>query len=338
MTSNKLRLALVGCGGIARAHLYGINHHAPRIEVVALVDSNIEAAKQMSERVDAPYFSSMAECFETVDVDAVDLMLPHNIHEWGVGEVYKAKKHLCLEKPISTDIASAERILQGARDAGIKLMVAEQAQYWLDVVRARELIDAGEIGEVITGRAMFYDPLGDFDPDNLPWRFNYEQRGGGITVDGGAHWIRPMRMMLGEIESVCAATSRHVPEMEGESLAHSLLRFESGVIGTFSAVHNTAPFGRSDDFRITGTQGEIVIEQGRTGRLMLYNNDHPEGLEVMSSFDSKLASYGVELADFASFVLDDTELAAPPEYAMGELRVALAMYRSVDSGTWENVW
>ena len=337
MTTEKLRLALVGCGGIARAHLYGIQHYAPRIEVVALVDSNIDSALALKERVDVPCFATMAECFESVDVDAVDLMLPHNIHEWGANEVYKAQKHLCLEKPISADIESAERILQGAQDAGIKLMVAEQAQYWMEIVRARELIDEGEIGEVITGRAMFYDPVTPVDPDNLPWRYNYEQRGGGIAIDGGAHWIRPMRMMLGEIESVSATTSRHIPEMEGESLVHSLLRFESGVIGTFSALHNMAPFGRSDDFRITGTEGEIVIEQGREGRLMLYNQKHTSGLEIMSSWESKLTSYGAELADFASFVLDDTPPAAPPEYAMGELRAAKAMYRSAESGQWETV-
>ena len=338
MTADVLRLALVGCGGIARAHWYGIQNHAPQIEVTAVVDSNENAAKEFAERVDAPAFTSINECVNQADVDAIDLMLPHHLHEWGAFETYKAGKHLCLEKPIAMDVVTAEHILQGAKDAGVKLMVAEQAQYWMDVVKTRELIDAGEIGEVITGKATFYDPLRPFNAHELPWRFRLAESGGGISIDGGAHWIRPMRMMLGEIKEVIAATTRHIPEMEGESLAHALLLFESGVLGTFQAIQSTGTTGPIEDFRITGTRGEIVIQRGRDGKLMLYNADHPAGTAIMSSFDTKAASYGVELADFASHVLEDTELAAPPEYALGELRTALAMYRSARSGHWESVW
>lgn len=338
MAETVLKLAMVGCGGIARAHWNGIQRHAPRIDVRAVVDVNEKAAKAFAESVGAKPYASLERCVREADVDAVDLMLPHHLHEWGVHVCYEAKKHVVLEKPIAMDVLTAERILNGAKQAGVKLMVAEQAQYWMDVVEARVLIDQGAIGDVVTGKACFYDPLRAFDSDNLPWRFSLAKSGGGISIDGGAHWIRPMRMMLGEINEVVAATARFIPEMEGESIAQAILRFESGVIGTFQAIQSTGALAPIEDFRITGTKGEIVIERGREGRLMLYNEDHPTGKNVMSAFESKAASYGVELADFASFVLDDTALAAPPEYALGELRTAIAMYRSVSTGRWEKVW
>ena len=338
MSDTQLKLALVGCGMIANAHWHGIQNHAPRIKVAAVVDVNETAAKEFGSKVGAPHYTSLERCLASADVDAVDLMLPHHLHESGSMLCYRAKKHLLLEKPIAPDVLTAERILKGAKTANVKLMVAEQAQYWMDVVKARGLIDEGEIGEVISGRAAFYDPLKEFDPSNLPWRFSLAKSGGGISIDGGAHWIRPMRMMLGEIDEVVASTSRHVDEMEGETLAHAILRFESGVLGTFQAIQSTGRLGPIEDFRITGTKGEIVIERGRRGRLMLYNEAHPGGMVVMSAFDSKAASYGVELADFANHVLDNTDLAAPPEYALGELRTAVAMYRSVRTRTWEKVW
>ena len=271
-------------------------------------------------------------------IDAVDLMLPHDLHEWGTSVCYQAKKHVVLEKPIAMDVLTAERILAGAKEAGIKLMVAEQAQYWTDVVKARELMDEGAIGEIVTGKACFYDPAKKFEEGNLPWRFRLSRSGGGVSIDGGAHWIRPMRMMFGEIHSVVAATYRFIPEMEGESLSHAILKFDSGLFGTFQTFQNPGVVGPVDDFRVSGTEGEIIIERGREGRLMLYSKDHPEGLNVMSSAQSKAASYGLELDDFSKHVLDGSNLAAQPEYAMGELRAALAMYRSVRSGRWENVW
>ena len=337
MSDNVLKLAMVGCGMIARAHWHGIQNHAPRINVKAVVDVNESAAKSFADEVGAKPYTSLERCLHDADIDAVDLMLPHDLHEWGANACYRAKKHVILEKPIATDVLTAERILNGAKSAGIKLMVAEQAQYWMDVVEARRLIDDGAIGDVVTGRASFYDPLRPFDVENLPWRFSLAKAGGGISIDGGAHWIRPMRMMLGEIVEVVAATERYIPEMEGESLAHAIFRFDSGVIGTFQAIQSTGRLAPIEDFRITGTKGEVVIERGRNGRLMLYNEEHREGKNVMSAAESKAASYGVELADFASYVLDDTPLAAPPEYALGELRTAIAMYRSNRTGRWERV-
>ena len=338
MAETTLKLALVGCGGIAKAHWNGIQRHAPRIEVTAVVDVVEKAAKAFAETVGARAYTSLERCLHESNVDAVDLMLPHDLHEWGANVCYRAKKHVILEKPIAMDVLTAERILNGAKDAGVKLMVAEQAQYWMDIVEARKLIDQGAIGDVVTAKACFYDPLRPFDSENLPWRFSLAKAGGGISIDGGAHWIRPMRMMLGEIDEVVAATARFIPEMEGESIAQAILRFESGVIGTFQAIQSTGPLGPIEDFRITGTKGEIVIERGREGRLMIYDDDRPDGKNIMSAFESKAASYGVELADFANFVLDDTPLAAEPEYALGELRTAIAMYRSVSTGRWEKVW
>ncbi|MYJ73991.1 MAG: Gfo/Idh/MocA family oxidoreductase [Gammaproteobacteria bacterium] len=334
---DRLTMAFVGCGGIARAHWRGIRYHAPRIDVTAVVDTDPESVASMAERTGAPAFASLTEALAEGDFDAVDIMLPHDPHEQAAVESFAAGKHVCLEKPMAHNLASCERILAAAEQAGTVFMIAEQAQYWTDVQKARELIDAGAIGEVITARACFYDPL-NVPPGVIPWRYELARAGGGISIDGGAHWIRPMRMMLGEIDEVVAATARHVEDMEGESSAHAIFRFQSGVVGTFDALQSTGAVAPVEDFRITGTDGELVMERGREGRLMLYNGEHPGGLAVMSAFEGKAASYGVELHDFSCAVLDGKELEASPAFSLGELRTALAMYRSVESGRWEKVW
>ena len=334
----RLKLALVGCGNIARAHWRGIRYVATDIDVTAVVDADAGRAEAMAERTGAVAFTSLADALAEGDFDAVDLMLPHDLHEEHAAQTFAAGKHLVLEKPIAPDLAAAGRIFEAAERAGTVFMVAEQAQYWPDVIRARELIDAGEIGEVITARACFYDPLKVDPADPIPWRFRLQRAGGGISIDGGAHWIRPLRMLLGEIVSAIAVTGRHIEAMEGESFAHALFRFQSGVTATFDALLHASAVAPTEDFRVTGTEGEIVIEHGREGRLLLINAEHPEGKDVMQGFPGKVDSYGEELKDFASAVLHGTELAAPPTRALGELRTALAMYRSTQSGRWEEVW
>lgn len=150
-----------------------------------------------------------------------------------------------------------------------------------------------------------------------------------------------MRVWLGEVDEVIAVTGRPVAEMEGESLTRALLRFQSGVVASFDAFNAGAVLGDGEEFRITGRLGEIISERGYPGRLLLFNQAYPDGKVLKENKwdgEGRLAAFGYELADFAQAVLTGSPLAAPPEYSLGELRTALAIYRSAKSRQWEKVW
>ena len=336
--ADKVTLCLVGCGNIARAHWRGIRYHAPKIDVTAVVDANVENAEAMAERTGAKAFFSLGQALAEGSFDAVDIMLPHDLHEQAAAEAFAAGKHVVLEKPMAHTLESAERILALAAKADSVFMIAEQAQYWPDVAKAKQLIDDGAVGEVLDARACFYDPLTHDPQAPKPWRFDLARAGGGIVIDGGAHWIRPLRMMLGEIDEVVGVVGSHVPGMEGESWAQALFRFRSGVTATFNMLLYDSPVGATHDFRITGTAGEIIIEHGREGRLLLFDQANPEGKEVMRAFPGKVDSFGAELHDFSLAVLDGKPLEAEPAFSLGEMRTALALYRSIASRRWEKVW
>ena len=336
--ADKVTLCLVGCGNIARAHWRGIRYHAPKIDVTAVVDANVESAEAMAERTGAKAFSSLGQALAEGGFDAVDIMLPHDLHEQAATEAFAAGKHVVLEKPMAHTLESAERILALAAKADGVFMIAEQAQYWPDVAKAKQLIDDGAVGEVLAARACFYDPLRHDPQAPKPWRFDLARAGGGIVIDGGAHWIRPLRMMLGEIDEAIGVAGSHVPGMEGESWAQALFRFRSGVTATFNMLLYDSPVGATHDFRITGTAGEIIIEHGREGRLLLFDKANPDGKEVMRAFPGKVDSFGAELHDFSLAVLDGKPLEAEPAFSLGEMRTALALYRSIASRRWEKVW
>jgi predicted dehydrogenase len=104
-------------------------------------------------------------------------------------------------------------------------------------------------------------------------------------------------------------------------------------------VHSGAQIGGGDEFRITGTLGEVLIEKGACGRVLLFDAAHPDGQTLIAKKDDgRVAAFGYELADFERAVLDGAPLAAGPEYSLGELRTALAIYRSAESRQWERVW
>ena len=87
--ADRVTIALVGCGNIARAHWRGIRYHAPRIRVTAAVDANVARAEAMAERTGAKAYASLADALAEGDFDAVDLMLPHDLHETGSSAVLR---------------------------------------------------------------------------------------------------------------------------------------------------------------------------------------------------------------------------------------------------------
>ena len=160
--AERLKLAFVGCGAIARYHLDGINEHAPRIQVTATVDVDAEKAQAYATETGGTAFTSLEEALEKGDFDAVDLMLPHDLHEQAAIQCFEAGKHALLEKPMSLDLDSCDRILAAARSTGTVFMMAENAQYWPEIVKAAEVIESGAIGDIITARAAFtyeFDPV-----------------------------------------------------------------------------------------------------------------------------------------------------------------------------------
>jgi len=334
--SRTLSLALVGCGAISQLHLPAIRKGAPRTEITAVVDTDAARAESMAGRTGARPFTSLDAALEAGGFDAVDLMLPHHVHEDAAVRCFAAGKHVLLEKPMANDVDACARILDAARRAGTVFQVAENTQYWPEVLTAKKLLDDGAIGEVITAHASFaIPPMPQFYGGDDPWRLDNAIAGGGIALDTGSHWIRPLRMWLGEVDEVVAVLGRPWTPMQGESLVRALLRFRSGVVSSLDGLMKDAPFAAEPMFRLSGQLGDLTIE--RPGRVVLWTKEHPDGTQAGEQ-GGYLESYYGQFADFEAAVLDGRSLAAPAEYAIGELRTALALYRSAASGRWEKVW
>ncbi len=356
-------MALVGCGAISPMHLYGLEQSGAPIDIVAAVDPDPERARATAEATGAAAFGSLDEARAGVELDAVDLMLPHHLHEEVAVQCFEAGLNVLLEKPLAPTLEACERILAAAAAAGTVFMVAENAQYWPEVLAVAAELEDGTIGEVVTARAAtFFPPLPDFygepgagnetgsagsagsagsqgpagaEPAERPWRFDQEVAGGGIAMDTGSHWLRPLHMWLGRSTETVAALGHPFPGMESESLVRSLIRFDSGVVASFDALLTAAPVAPEPLFKVTGTDGELTIDA--SGTVTRYRSGERRG-QVVAEFDGYLGSYAGQFSDFAAAVLGGRSPAAGADAALGELRCALAMYRSAESGRWEPVW
>ena len=265
----KLKLALVGCGRICEvAHFPGYQQHASHlVEVTACVDINEERAKLMAAKA-GPHcavFTSLDEALAHGDFDAVDLMLLHTDHEPAIMACFAAGKSVLMEKPMSTSVEECNRILAAAAEAGTTFLISEQSQYWAPVVKAKELIESGVIGNVTSVTAYYKQAStqnmwanvldgkgGQGDAKGVathesgepkPWRYDKRLTGGGVTIDGGAHWLRPMIMLTpGKIDEVIGVIGHPFRPMEGESFARALCRFDSGIVSMFETDYSDSTF------------------------------------------------------------------------------------------------
>ena len=328
-------LALVGCGAISDWHRRALGN-VPGFALRAAVDPLIERAEAVAKPAGAVAYASLDEALAAGGFEAVMLLVPHRLHEPLALRAFEAGLHVLLEKPMAPDLDACARILAAAARSGRVFLLAENAQYWPEVRIAHELLRAGAIGDVVTAEArLFFPPIPAYYGGPAAWRLDKQATGGGVAVDTGSHYIRPLRVWLGEVEEVVAAMERPFAKMEGESLARALLRFRSGVVATLDLLLHDAPLAPQDLFRITGTRGEITIGLG----VKLFDAAHRKGAPVRPEEpQGYLLSYEHQLRDFARAVREGAALAASAEWSLGELRTALAMERSATTKRWEKVW
>jgi len=347
--SPPVRIALVGAGDIFSHHAKAVLDLPELFTVSCVCDPDTVRAAAGSEFVGGcPIFPSLTEALasSSVEFDAVDLMIPHHIHEKVALEAFTAHKHTLLEKPLSTSLESCRRLVAAAKESGVVFAVGENAQYIPDVLKAKELINTGAIGDVYFVRANFWESTmtsGFANGFAQGWRNDILKAGGGNTIDGGTHWVRALRLWMGEIDRVVAINERPLKAMAGESLTHAIIRFASGKSGSYDCLVTDAALSKQPFFQIQGSKGEIVLEGSFDGGLQVFTAEHPEGKFVESDPSGKkergfVHSYRPQLEDFGRAVCDGTPLAASAEYAVGEVAVINAMYRSGERQAWEDVW
>ncbi|MEL0279287.1 MAG: Gfo/Idh/MocA family oxidoreductase [Deltaproteobacteria bacterium] len=327
-----MKLALIGCGRIAAIHIESIIRYtldsAQPIEIVALIDTNLLNAERFKRtyNLSCKIFSQLEEAAQDIDLDSVIISVPHYLHE-----------------DLALRLDSAFRILDCARRSDQIFMIAENSQYWPEILKVKELLLQDVIGEVVTAKASFrqasdrdifdsYSVL-ESDSESKAWRYSLTATGGGITIDGGAHWIRPLRFWFGEIIGTFSKFSYPHPLMEGESLSQAIFTFENSVTAIFEGIlTEKTVFSKDYPFRITGTLGEIVIGPEGNG-VYIFDQEHPEGVQVLNEH-GYINSFYHQFHDFYSCVSAGKIPDASAEYALGEMKVALAMERSNIEGTW----
>ena len=265
-----VKLAVMGAGLIGKRHAEHVAAE-PNAALCAVVDPS-PAGRAVAEALGTAWHASFAELLAVEKPDGVIIATPNRLHvEHGL-EVVAAGIPAIVEKPISDEVAGATRLVEAAEAAGVALLVGHHRRYNPMVRKAREIIEAGRLGTVLTLAGQFWLMKPD-DYFDVSWR---REAGAGPVSLNLIHDIDLFRYLCGEIVSVQALESNAVRGHAVEETAVILLRFASGALGTLNVsdavvapwsweltTGENPAYPQQDQscYQIGGTQGSLTVPQ-----------------------------------------------------------------------------
>jgi predicted dehydrogenase len=263
-------VAVMGAGAIGKMHIERILTHRD-VSLAAIADPT-DAARELAASIGVPWFADPLELVNQTTARAVIVATPNATHTAiGIACVQRGLTVL-VEKPIADTVAEARRLCDAAAAANVPLMVGHQRRHNPILRRARELVQQGLLGKLVTATAMATWLKPD-DYFQMAWR---RQAGGGPVLINMIHDIDLLRFLLGEVVSVQAQTSNAVRGFEVEDTASALLRFECGALATLNvsdatvapwnwdlAAGEAAHYAKQDvdSIFISGTEASLTLPQ-----------------------------------------------------------------------------
>jgi predicted dehydrogenase len=197
---------------------------------------------------------------------------PNSLHAEPTIAAAEAGKHVVCEKPLGRDADESFEIWQRVAATGVKHLCAFNYRFVPAVRLARELIQAGELGEIRHFRGRYLQDWGD-DPGLDTWRFQPDEAGSGALGDLGAHVVDLARFLVGEFTTVTGFAKTFLPGRSVDDAVEAAVEFESGAVGTIEATR--LALGRRNAFQweINGSQGSLAFDMERLNELQVFRAD-----------------------------------------------------------------
>jgi predicted dehydrogenase len=243
----------------------------PRL--VAIAGRNEEAVTNAARRYG--YERATTDWRDIVSDDAIGLFDnggPNSLHAEPTIAAAEAGKHVICEKPLGRTAEESHEIWQRVAATGVKHMCAFNYRFVPAVRLARELVDAGEAGEIRHFRARYLQDWGD-DPTLDTWRFHPDEAGSGALGDLGAHVVDLARFLAGEIVSIAGLARTFVPGRQVDDAIEAAVEFASGAVGTIEATRLALGRRNALQWELNGTKASIAFDLERLNELQVFRAD-----------------------------------------------------------------
>lgn len=330
-TVDPVRWGVLGCADIAVRKVIPAIRGSLISRVDAIASRSLEKAAAAALSLGIPRsYGAYEELLEDPAIDAVYIPLPNHLHaEWTLAAA-AAGKHVLCEKPLAMTSADAQRMIDGCKQAGVKLMEAFMYRLHPLWVEVRRLLAEGVIGELLAIQSFF--SYRNVDPDDIR---NIPAYGGGALFDVGCYPVNVARMLFASEPTTVKSLIRWDPSFGTDVVTSAILDF-----GDRHASF-TCSTQLEDDQRVhlTGTAGRLVVEipfnipPDRRSRILHFAGGEPPVAPGVQTYEVAAADpYRVQLDLFSSAIRGGGSVPTPPSDAVGNLAVIEAIFADAQGG------
>ncbi|MGH1363938.1 MAG: Gfo/Idh/MocA family protein [Calditrichia bacterium] len=222
-----LKVALVGCGGVAQIVHLPILNTLKNVEVVALCDIDTRKASILANRFNiAHIYDDIVQMLDTHELDLVFILTPNNMHLPMSLIALEHKVNVFLERPAARTAGEVQRIADAAKQHGCSVMVGMHSRFRPDIKAIRKFVSQKTLGDVFFIRSQWMQA--EFEVLKQPWLLSKSIAGGGVLMDLGVQLIDTTWWMLGKpkLRSVMATSHQIDANLEVEDFCSFQLNFE----------------------------------------------------------------------------------------------------------------
>lgn len=337
--TDSVRIAVAGAGLIGQRHIAIAAHEG----LLSAVVDPAPDGERTAARLGVTWHHSLDDLLAIDPPDGIVLATPNRMHVDNALACVAAGVPALVEKPLADNVADGERLVATASKAGVPLLTGHHRRHNPIIRKARALIDAGALGQIVAahGHCWFYKPDDYFD---VSWR---RQTGAGPVLINLIHDIDLMRHLCGDIASVQAMASNGVRHHAVEDTAGVLMRFRNGALGTLTvsdavvapwswemtAAENPAyPVTGESCYQIGGTTGALSLPD-----LGLWQYSGERSWFQPIAREAQTGGTGdplvLQLRHFADVIRGRAEPLVSGEDGLEALKAADAVLRAAASGT-----
>lgn len=339
-----LKIGIIGCGKITEVRHAPEYAENPNCQLVAFFDVVPERAKALAEQYGGTAYDSI-EALLASDVDAVSVCVANAYHAQASIQALKAGKHVLCEKPMATTPEDCEAMVAAAKAAGKFLMIGQNQRLAKAHVKAREIIESGEMGKVITFETHFAHP----GPEGWTgvrdsWFFDKKVASFGVMADLGVHKTDLIHYLTGKkiVRTSAVLATLNKTFSDGRPItvddnAYAIYTLEDGVVGTMHVSwtnygnenNSTKIYMEGGVLRMYDDPKYSLIVEKRDGEVIPYELDLLTSNKEQTS--GGRTSTGV-IDAFVESIITNTPPAISGESAMHAMKVVFANEQSAQLG------
>ena len=321
-----LGVGIVGCGLIGQKRAKALGRNG---ELVACADLNVARAESLTRTSQAKVYRDWRELVWSPLVDVVIVATLHDSLAEITRTAAEAGKHVLVEKPAARNAAELNPVMEAAAKNGVKVHVGFNHRYHRSLRKAKELVDAGVLGELMFVRARYgHGARIGYDKE---WRADPALSGGGELIDQGPHLIDLTRWLLGEITEVQGFAHTYYWDMPVDDNGFMLLKtakkqaaFLHVSCTEWKNLFSMEIYGKLGKLDLSGLGGSYGLEKITWYRML------PEmGPPETTSWEYPMGddSWAVEIAEFFEDIRLDREPSVGLRDAQAALKVVESIYR-----------